>query len=85
MLNIPTSKNGEPLHVPLNAAALAALKLFHQRRLWPVSKSAKTRRPVGERVALVRASDREGWDCGFSVARSAALVRYQITDEVRCA
>jgi len=31
MLNIPTSKNGERLHIPLNAAALAALKLVHQR------------------------------------------------------
>ena len=26
MLHIPTSKNGEPLHVPLNQAALTALK-----------------------------------------------------------
>ena len=31
MLNIRTSKNGEPLHIPLNAAALAALKLVYQR------------------------------------------------------
>ena len=30
MLNIPTSKNGERLHIPLNAAALAALKLVYQ-------------------------------------------------------
>jgi len=44
MLNIPTSKNGEPLHVPLNAAALAALKLVYQRGdgTGRVFQSAKT-------------------------------------------
>jgi hypothetical protein len=26
MLNIPTSKNGEAIHIPLNNAALAAVK-----------------------------------------------------------
>jgi integrase len=31
MLNIPTSKNGEALHIPLNNAALAALENVHQR------------------------------------------------------
>jgi integrase len=31
MLNIPTSKNGEALHIPLNNAALAALKTVYQR------------------------------------------------------
>jgi integrase len=31
MLHIPTSKNGEPLHVPLNQAALSALKTVYSR------------------------------------------------------
>jgi|ERR1700722_7636892 len=31
MLNIPTSKNGEALHIPLNHAAFAALKTVYQR------------------------------------------------------
>lgn len=30
MLNIPTSKNGEALHIPLNNAAIAALKAVYQ-------------------------------------------------------
>jgi len=33
MLNIPTSKNGEALHIPLNNAAFAALKTVYQRGL----------------------------------------------------
>ncbi len=84
MLNIPPSKNGERLQIPLNAAALAALKLVYQRGdgTGRVFQSARTRQPVGERQALVRASGREGWDCGFSRVRSAAHLRYQITDEM---
>ncbi len=31
MLNIPRTKNEEPLHVPLNDAAVAALRVVHSR------------------------------------------------------
>ncbi len=48
MLNIPPSKNGQPLHIPLNAAALAALKLVYQRGdgTGRVFQSAKTGNPL---------------------------------------
>jgi len=48
MLNIPTSKNGEALHIPLNAAALAALKVVYQRGdgTGRVFESAKTGNPL---------------------------------------
>jgi len=52
MLNIPTSKNGEALHVPLNNEALAALKNVHQRgeKIGRVFQSEKT----GETLANSR-------------------------------
>ena len=31
MLNIPRTKNEEPIHVPLNDAAVAALRVVHSR------------------------------------------------------
>jgi integrase len=31
MLNIPRTKNEEPIHVPLNDAAIAALRVVHDR------------------------------------------------------
>ena len=31
MLNIPWTKNEEPIHVPLNDAAVAALRVVHDR------------------------------------------------------
>lgn len=31
MLNIPRTKNEEPIHVPLNDAAVAALRVVHNR------------------------------------------------------
>jgi integrase len=48
MLHIPTTKNGEPLHVPLNVAALGALKAVHQRGdgTGRVFQSAKTGNPL---------------------------------------
>jgi hypothetical protein len=48
MLNIPTSKNGEALHVPLNNAALAALRTVHQRgqKSGRVFQSEKTGKPL---------------------------------------
>jgi integrase len=45
MLNIPTSKNGEALHIPLNNAASAALKNVHQR---------------GEKIVRVFQSEKKG-------------------------
>jgi site-specific recombinase XerD len=44
MLNLPTSKNGEALHIPMNAAALAALKVVYQQsdRAGCVFASSKT-------------------------------------------
>ena len=44
MLNIPRTKNEEPIHVPLNDFAMAALKLVHGRggRRGRVFQSAKT-------------------------------------------
>jgi integrase len=48
MLNIPRTKNEEPLHVPLNDVAIAALKLAHGRsgRRGRVFQSAKTGEPL---------------------------------------
>jgi integrase len=49
MLNIPTSKNGEALHIPLNNAALAALKTVYRRgeQTGRVFQSEKTGKPLG--------------------------------------
>jgi site-specific recombinase XerD len=48
MLNLPTSKNGEALHIPLNNAALAALKTVYQRgeKIGRVFQSQKTGKPL---------------------------------------
>jgi integrase len=48
MLNIPTSKNGEAVHIPLNNAALAARKNVHQRgeQIGRVFQSEKTGEPL---------------------------------------
>jgi integrase len=48
MLNIPISKNGEALHIPLNNAALAALRTVYQRgeKTGRVFQSEKTGKPL---------------------------------------
>ena len=48
MLNIPLTKNEEPIHVPLNDVAIAALILVHGRggRSGRVFQSAKTGEPL---------------------------------------
>jgi integrase len=48
MLNIPRTKNEEPIHVPLNDAAIAALKVVHRKGSGRgrVFKSAKTGEPL---------------------------------------
>lgn len=48
MLNIPISKNGEALHMPLNNAALAALRTVYQRgeKTGRVFQSEKTGKPL---------------------------------------
>src|SRR5216683_3258836 len=48
MLNIPRTKNEEPLHVPLNDVAIAALKIVHGRggRRGRVFQSEKTGDPL---------------------------------------
>jgi integrase len=48
MLNIPRTKNEEPIHVPLNAAAVAALRVVHDRGHGGgrVFQSAKTGEPL---------------------------------------
>jgi hypothetical protein len=48
MLNIPTSKNGEALDIPLNNAALVALENVHQRgeKIGRVFQSEKTGEPL---------------------------------------
>jgi integrase len=48
MLNIPRTKNEQPIHVPLNDGAIAALKLVHGRgsRGGRVFQSAKTGEPL---------------------------------------
>ena len=48
MLHIPTSKNGEPLRVPLNQAALTALKTVYHRgsKTGPVFASGRTGEPL---------------------------------------
>jgi integrase len=48
MLNLPTSKNGEALRVPLNNAALAAFRVVYQRgeKTGRVFQSDKTGKPL---------------------------------------
>lgn len=47
MLHIPTTKNGEPLHVPLNQAALIALKAIHHgNKAGRVFASGRTGEPL---------------------------------------
>ena len=48
MLNIPRTKNEEPIHVPLNDAAIAALRVVHDRGdgRGRVFQSAKTCKPL---------------------------------------
>ena len=48
MLNIPRTKNEEPIHVPLNDAAVAALRVVHDRGEvgGRVFQSARTREPL---------------------------------------
>jgi integrase len=48
MLNIPRTKNEEPIHVPLNDAAVAALRVVHDRGdgRGRVFQSAKTGEPL---------------------------------------
>ena len=48
MLNIPRTKNEEPIHVPLNDAAVAALRAVHDRGegRGRVFQSAKTGEPL---------------------------------------
>jgi integrase len=49
MLNNPRTKNEEPLHVPLNDAAVATLRVVHDRGdgRGRVFQPAKTGRPLG--------------------------------------
>jgi integrase len=48
MLNVPRTKNEEPIHVPLNDAAVAALRVLHSRGEGKgrVFQSAKTGEPL---------------------------------------
>ncbi len=48
MLNVPRTKNEEPIHVPLNDAAVAALRVVHSRGEGKgrVFQSAKTGEPL---------------------------------------
>jgi integrase len=48
MLNVPRTKNEEPIHVPLNDAAVAALRVVHDRGdvRGRVFQSAKTGEPL---------------------------------------
>jgi len=48
MLNIPRTKNEEPIHVPLNEAAVAALRVVHARGdgIGRVFQSARTGEPL---------------------------------------
>ncbi len=48
MLNIPRTKNEEPIHVPLNDAAVAALRVVHDRGdgRGPAFQSARTGDPL---------------------------------------
>ena len=56
MLNIPRTKNEEPIHIPLNDAAVAALRAVHDRGdgRGRVFQSAKTERTTRKCTTLVR-------------------------------
>jgi integrase len=51
MLNIPRTKNEQPIHVPLNDAAIAALRVVHDRGdgRGRVFQSAKAGEPLENR------------------------------------
>jgi integrase len=71
MLNIPTSKNGETLHIPLNNAAMSALKTVYKRgeKTGRIFRSEKTGAPlenwrhwIGEAVKKANIADFRGHD-----------------------
>ena len=81
MLNIPTSKNEEVLHIPLNNTALAALRTVYQRgeKTGPVFQSEKTGKPwptraIGSRMRLRRPRSRifTGTICGTALQAGCA-------------
>ena len=70
MLNIPTSKNGEALHIPLNNAAMAAVKSVlpekDEQKTGRIFRSEKTGEPL------------ENWRHWFGkVVNSAGLVNFR--------
>jgi integrase len=85
MLNIPTSKNGDALHIPLNNAAMAALKTVYQRgqKSGRIFRSKKTSEPLGNwRHWIVKAVENSGI-VGFRCQDFRHCFREQATDERR--
>ena len=83
MLHIPRTKNEEPLHIPLNDVAVAALKAVGSRGVEDrrVFRSERTGKPLEPSAPLVRASNPRGQDRRFPLARSTAHVRHPSQDE----
>jgi integrase len=76
-VNIPRTKNEEPIHVPLNDAAIAALRVVHDRGdgRGRVFQSAKTGEPLengwhwfDEAVMEARSRTFVGMTCGIRFA-----------------
>lgn len=85
MVNLPTSKNGQALHLPLSDSAVRVLWDVYQRgeKTGRVFQSKKTGEPLSQLAALVCEGCRGSRDCGFSLARSETFLCDQVADEGR--
>jgi integrase len=87
MLNVPRTKNEEPIHVPLNDAAVAALRVVQSRGEGKgrVFQSAKTGEPLENGAALVRRRGGRSADQELSLARLATYICEPFANEGRSA
>ena len=87
MLNVPRTKNEEPIHVPLNDSAVAALRVVHSRGEGKrrVFQSAKTGGAARKWAALVRRRGGRSADQELSLARLARYICEPFANERRFA
>jgi integrase len=89
MLNMPTSKNGEPLHIPLNDSALRALRTVYQRgeKTGRIFRSEKTGAPlenwrhwIGDAVKKAKITDFRGHDLRHCFATKLRMKGAKLED-----
>jgi len=87
MVDVPRTKNEEPIHVPLNDAAVAALRVVHSRGEGKgrVFQSATTRGAARKCAALVRRRGGRSADQELSLARLATYIYKPFANEMRSA